>query len=149
MLVRRSDVSFRFSIQRESRVTGAKAISSSVAGRGPGSIRLRTKRWYSGVQVDPGRAGFQREAGAISDSRLTLRGPVRRSSIAAIDRRQLSAAMVRSASLMVTCMSFSASRNVVVETGGPTSGDVPNAGGVPGVVLVWGVVFWVSPRQAA
>src|SRR5438477_10325805 len=46
--------------------------------------------------------------------------------------RQLDAAISRSAALISTCASFSACANVAGETGGPTSGDVPNAGGAPG-----------------
>ena len=131
-------------------MTGAYAIASSLAGSAPGSILVRTNRSRSGVHAFPGSTGFQRVAGAISGSRLTFRGPVRRSSIAAIDRRQLSAAIARSVSLRVTCMSFSASRKVAGETRGPTSGSVPKAGGAPGVALVWdAAVVFGSPRHAA
>jgi|SRR5690348_4086943 hypothetical protein len=48
--------------------------------------------------------------------------------------RQLPAAVWRSAGLSSNCTSFSASAKVDVETGGPASGDVPKAGGAPGVV---------------
>ena len=44
IFVSRSDVSFFVSIQRESLVTGANAISSSLAGTGPGSDLVRLKR---------------------------------------------------------------------------------------------------------
>src|SRR6266705_3244387 len=47
-------------------------------------------------------------------------------------RRQVLAAMLRSAGLSSICTSFSASAKVSVETAGPTSGPVPNAGGAPG-----------------
>jgi hypothetical protein len=58
---------------------------------------------------------------------------VRRSSSGASDRRQDSAAICRSASVIVTCASFSASTNVAGVTGGPDNGPVPNVGGAPGV----------------
>src|SRR6185312_1758828 len=50
--------------------------------------------------------------------------------------RQFPAASARSASLICTCTSFSASANVATETSGPTGGAVPNAGGAPGVADV-------------
>src|SRR5579871_4408099 len=46
--------------------------------------------------------------------------------------RQFPAASWRSAALIGNCTSFSACSNVAGETGGPTSGEVPNAGGAPG-----------------
>ena len=71
--------------------------------------------------------------------------------------RQLPTAIVRSASVIVTCASFSASANVVADTSGPTAGAVLNAGGAPGVACVAGVAepgvegeaFSDSPRHAA
>src|SRR5215831_3914659 len=45
--------------------------------------------------------------------------------------RQLSAACYRSSGFSSNWSSFSASAKVPVETGGPTSGDVPKAGGAP------------------
>src|SRR6185295_19031410 len=77
--------------------------------------------------------GFHRVAGATSGSIVTLRGPTRRSSSGAIDRRQLAAAISRSAGVIVTCASFSASAKVDGATGGPETGPVPNVGGAPGV----------------
>src|SRR5438128_874464 len=83
--------------------------------------------------VCPGSTGFHRVAGASSDSNVTFRGPVRRSRLDAIEVRQLAAAMLRSAVVIVTCASFSASAKVDGETSGPTAGAVPNVGGAPGV----------------
>src|SRR5215831_13103924 len=45
--------------------------------------------------------------------------------------RQLVAACWRSSGFSSNWFSFSASAKVAIETGGPTSGDVPNAGGAP------------------
>ena len=78
-------------------------------------------------------AGFHRVAGATFGSSAILRGPTRRSSSGAIDRGQLAAAISRSAALIVTCASRSASLNVDGETGGPDTGPVPKVGGAPGV----------------
>jgi hypothetical protein len=104
----------------------------------------------AGPAVIPARTGFHCVAGASAGSNGTFRGPVRRSSIAAIDRRHVAAAIVRSASVIVTCTNFSASANVAGETAGPTSGAVPNVGGAPGVEDVDGTDdFCSSPRQAA
>ena len=49
-------------------------------------------------------------------------------------RCQVEAAMSRSAGVIVTCASFSASANVADDTGGPDTGPVPNVGGAPAVV---------------
>src|SRR5216683_7989382 len=131
MLVRRSDVSLRVSIQRDSRVTGANAMSSSRAGSGPGSILLRTNRLRSGPADLPGSAASQWDQGANSASSATLRGPTRRSYSGAIALRQLAAASLRSASCNSTWTSFSASAKVSGDTSGPTGGAVAKAGGVP------------------
>src|SRR5215470_14127128 len=61
-------------------------------------------------------------------------------------RRQLSAAMLRSASVICTCTILSASAKLVMETSGPTSGPVPKAGGSPGGKLL---AVWLWPRRAA
>src|SRR6185503_10897090 len=133
MLVRRVDVSFFDWIQCESCATVANAIASSVAGSGPGSVVLRTKRSRAGFASLPIVSGFHRDAGCTASAIATLRGPVRRSMSDAIAVRQLSAATFRSASVIATRASFSASANVVVVTGGPAPGPVLNAGGAPGV----------------
>ena len=78
-------------------------------------------------------SGFQRVAGATVSGSATFRGPVRRSIDGASDRRQLPAAWVRSAGVIVTCTSRSASSNVAAVTSGPTPGAVPKVGGAPGV----------------
>ena len=96
---------------------------------------LRTNRSRAGPAVTPGSSGFQRVAGASVGSSATLRGPVRRSSSGAIDVRQLAAAILRCASVIVTCTSFSASANVAGVTSGPTAGAVPNVGGAPATGL--------------
>src|SRR5277367_1571482 len=49
-----------------------------------------------------------------------------------MELRQLLAACARSASVISTRTSFSASANVAGETSGPTGGAVPKADGVPG-----------------
>ncbi len=54
--------------------------------------------------------------------------------------RQLPAAWARSFSVRGYWTSFSASAKVAVVTSGPTAGEVPKAGGAPGVVGVAG--FW-------
>src|SRR5579884_2122321 len=135
MFVRRVDVSLRDSIQRESCVTGANAMSASLDGSGPGSLAVRTKRSRAGLKSFPIQSGFHRDAGGtpMESGSEILRGPVRRSSSDAIAVRQLSAAIFRSASVIVTCASFSASTKVPGETGGPAPGPVLNAGGAPGV----------------
>jgi hypothetical protein len=58
-----------------------------------------------------------------------VRGPTLRSSIDAIDDRHDRAAISRSAGVIVTCTSFSASAKVAGETSGPAAGAVPNVGG--------------------
>src|SRR5690242_5783990 len=133
MFVSRSEEIAFFSIHRDRLVTGAYAMSTSFDGSGPGSMVLRTNRSRAGAECSPGSVGFQSVAGATSGSSATFRGPTRRSSSGAIDFRQLAAATSRSAALIVTCASFSASANVAGETAGPDSGPVPKAGGAPGV----------------
>ena len=61
-------MSCRVSIQRERRVTGAKAMSSSFGGSGPGSTRVRTNWSRGGPAVWPGSTGFQTVAGASPSS---------------------------------------------------------------------------------
>src|SRR5258708_35672116 len=53
--------------------------------------------------------------------------------------RQLPAACARSLSVRGNWTSFSASAKVLVVTSGPTAGEVPKAGGAPGVDGVAGV----------
>ena len=130
-------------------MTGANAISASLVGSGPGSFVLRMNLSTLGPTVCPGNTGFHRVAGAIVDSSTTFRGPVRRSSIDAIDLRQLSAAMLRSESVIVTCASFSASANVAGETSGPTAGAVPNVGGAPGGGPLAALLSSLLPWHAA
>ena len=123
MFVSRSDVSLRCSIQRDSCVTGAKAMSASF-----GRQRRRRRPCCARSDRAPGpiarprSTGFQRVAGATSASSATLRGPTRRSSNGAIDVRQLAAAISRSAGVIVTCTSFSASAKVAGDTAGPDTG---------------------------
>src|SRR5262245_29265796 len=138
MFVRRSDVSFFCSIQRDNTVTGAYAMSASFAGSGGTALVLRRKRSRVGAPVRPGKEGFQCDAGASSGASATLRGPVRRSTYGAMVLRQVDAAISRSAGVMLTCSSFSASANVEGVTCGPTPGAVPNATGAPGVLCVAG-----------
>ena len=77
-----------------------------------------------------------------------LRGPVRRSRYGASDCRHESAACCRSAGVIVTCISRSASANVAGVTSGPDPVPVPNVGGAPGVTGVCEFVGGVL-RQAA
>jgi hypothetical protein len=126
-------VSCRDSIHRDSRVTGANAIASSDEGSGASSAFDRTKRSRAGEAGMPGSIGFQSVAGASAAAMATFRGPVRRSRYGAIDCRHEPAACCRSAGVIVTCMSFSASANVAGVTSGPEPAPVPNVGGAPGV----------------
>src|ERR1700683_1068024 len=107
-------------------------MSSSLAGNGPGSPVLRTKRSCAGPAWWPGRTGSQRDHGATVDSIATLCGPVRRSYTDARLVRQLDAAWARSGADISICTSFSASVKVATDTSGPAGGEVPNAGGAPG-----------------
>jgi hypothetical protein len=79
MSVSRSEVICRDSIQRESCVTGAKAIASSDAGSGALSAVDRTNRSRGGPGGIPGSMGFHSIAGVSVAAIATLRGPVRRS----------------------------------------------------------------------
>ncbi len=108
-------------------------MSSSLAGSGPGSACERTKRSRRSGTVTPASAGFQTNPGATSGAIATVRGPVRRSSIAAMDFRHDAAICSRSRSVIVTWTSFSASAKVEGETSGPACVMVPKVGGAPGV----------------
>src|SRR6266567_4412181 len=133
MFVSLSDVSFRDSIHLDSCVTGAKAIASSDEGSWALSAFDLTNRSLDVDAAMPGSMGFQSVAGASVGAIVTLRGPVRRSRYWASDVRHVSAACCRSASVIVTCISFSAAANVAGETAGPEPAPVPNVGGAPGV----------------
>src|SRR5437870_4974926 len=133
MLVSLSDVSFRDSIHLDNCVTGAKAIASSEPGNAALSAFDLTNRARDDDAAMPGSIGFQRVAGASAGAIVNFRGPVRRSRYCASDVRHVSAACCRSASVIVTCISFSASANVAGETAGPEPAPVPNVGGAPGV----------------
>ena len=84
------DDSFLVSIQRESCVRGANAMSASFDGSGA-SIFDRTSRSFD-TTVFPIADGSQRDAGDTPGSIATLRGPVRRSYRNAIALRQFPAA---------------------------------------------------------
>src|SRR5436190_24326823 len=112
---------------------GAKAMSASLDGSGTSEDADLTKRSVVATAGYLVVSGVQRVAGASVSSSARLRGPVRRSSRAASDVRQLRDAISRCAGVMVTCISFSASANVAGVTSGPTGGAVLNAGGAPGV----------------
>ena len=124
-------------------------MSSSFAGSGSALPVVRTNRLRAGPTVSPGRIGFHTVAGASVSSSAILRGPVRRSSSAAMDVRQLLDAISRWAAVIVTCSSFSASAKVAGVTSGPTGGAVLNAVGAPGVDWLAVVDCGSSPRQAA
>src|SRR6266511_3727809 len=133
MSVSRCDVSVRDSIHLESCVTGAKAIASSDDGSGPAAAVDRTNRSREDPAAMPGSTGFQSMPGESVGAMVTFRGPVRRSRYGASDWRHESAACCRSAGVIVTCISFSASANVAGDTAGPAVGPEPNVGGAPGV----------------
>jgi hypothetical protein len=107
--------------------------AASLVGSATRLLVLRTNLSTAGPEPGPANTGFHNVAGAVSASISTLRGPTRRSSSGAIDRRQLSAAISRSAALIVTWASFSASAKVAADTAGPEAGAVANVGGAPGV----------------
>src|SRR5262245_32382355 len=114
MLVSRSDVSLFDSIHLDSCVTGANAMASSDDGSGEPSGFERTNRSradpYAGT---PGIIGSHSVAGASVATIATFLGPVRRSRYGAIALRHDSTACCRSAGVIVTCISFSASAKVV------------------------------------
>src|SRR3982750_457512 len=124
-------------------------MAASFDGSGAASPAVRTNRSRAGPLGTPLIAGFHCVAGASSGASATLRGPARRSSSGAIDRRQFAAAMSRSGALIVVCISFSASSNVAAETGGPDSGPAPKVGGAPGVGGGEAGVVVCSPPHAA
>src|SRR4029450_12410464 len=129
MLVRRSDVSAFRSIQRDSGVTDANAMSASFAGSRIDSPALRTNLIDVGTAYPTSKAGFHRVAGATSGVIEIERGPVLRSRSGAIERGQLDAAIWRSADVIVTRASFSASSKVDADTGGTDTGPVTSGGG--------------------
>src|SRR5581483_3730738 len=106
-------------------------MASSDDGSGAPSAFDRTNRSRDGNTASPGSIGFQSVAGASVASIATFRGPVRRSRYGASDWRHESAACWRSAGVIVTCTSFSASANVADVTTGPEPVPVPNVGGAP------------------
>src|SRR5215475_13240289 len=124
-------------------------MSSSDDGSAAPSALDRTN--LSGVDsaVTPGSAGFQSVAGASVSAIFTLRGPVRRSRYCARDWRHEPAACCRSAGVIVTCISLSASANVCDVTSGPEPAPVPNVGGAPAVVGVDGALFGVAELRQA
>ena len=124
-------------------------MSLSDDGSGLGSALDLTKRSADVGAVRPGSIGFQSVAGASLSTIVILRGPVRRSRYGASDWRHESAACWRSAGVIVTCISFSASANVAGVTGGPAPAPVPHVGGAPAVVDVDCELFvGESVRQA-
>jgi hypothetical protein len=153
MFVSRVEVSCFDSIHRESIVTGANAIASSVDGRTMVLLVLRTNRSRDGPVAMPGSIGFQSEPGASAAARASFLGPVRRSRYGVIEPRHESLACCRCAGVIVTCTSFSASANVAGVTGGPEPAAVPNVGGAPGagVPAAEGVCagFWPSRHAPA
>ena len=110
--------------------TRSRRLSTAAARRRPSSARIDRA---TAAPAMPGSIGFQSVAGASVSAIATFRGPVRRSRYGASDRRHESAACCRSAGVIVTCISFSASANVAGVTAGPEPAPVPNVGGAPGV----------------
>src|SRR5262245_15793359 len=129
MFVSRSEVIWRDWIHLDNWVTGAKAIASSDEGNGAPSDFERANRSRKGSTVIPGNIGFQSVAGTSVSASATFLGPVRRSRYWASDVRHESAACCRSAGVIVTCVSFSASAKVAGVTIGPAPGPVPKVGG--------------------
>ena len=132
--VSRSEVSWRVSIQRESCVTGANAMSSSRCGQRPGiglaadeSIALRHRLSC------PAAPGSQRDAGESVASSATLcaaRFAARRAPPwSCANCRPLARARRRSSPPAPT---FPLRRKCRAKPTGPTGGAVPNAEGVPG-----------------
>src|SRR5262245_40758072 len=111
-------------------------MSSSDDGSAAPPVLDRTKRSSEGDAVRPGSVGVQSVAGASVYAIATFRGPVRRSRYCASDWRHEVAACSRSACVIVTCISLSASANVADVTSGPEPAPVPNVGGAPAVVGV-------------
>src|SRR5262245_23748337 len=109
-------------------------MSSSDDGSAAPSVLDRTNRSGKAGAVSPGIAGFQTVAGASVSDIATFLGPVRRSRYCASDWRHEPAAWRRSAGVIVTCISLSASANVAAVTSGPEPAPVPNVGGAPAVV---------------
>src|SRR5215475_3083049 len=109
-------------------------MSSSDDGGAAPSALDRTNRSGADCAVTPGSAGFQIVAGGSVSAIATFRGPVRRSRYCASDWRHEAAACCRSACVIVTCISLSASANVAGVTSGPEPAPVPNVGGAPAVV---------------
>src|SRR5215470_778892 len=126
MFVSRSEVIWRDWIHLDNWVTGAKAIASSDEGNGAPSDFDRTNRSRKAGAVIAGSIGFQSVAGISGSASATFLGPVRRSRYWASDVRHESAACCRSASVIVTCINFSASKKVAGVTTGPAPGPVPN-----------------------
>src|SRR5262249_29208329 len=116
--------------------TGANAMWSADDGSAATTDLDRTNRSGAGGVVRPGSAGFQMVAGASVSAIATFRGPVRRSRYCASDWRHEPAACCRSAGVIVTCISLSASANVCVVTSGPEPAPVPKVDGAPAVVGV-------------
>ena len=135
MAVSRSDVSCRDSIQRDSCVTGANASRVVCGGQRRARRRFeRTKRSRDDRPRDSRQHRIPERGRRVGRRRCaTLRGPVRRSRYGAIDCRHESAACWRSAGVIVTCISFSASAKVAGVNAGPEPAPVPNVGGAPGV----------------
>jgi hypothetical protein len=150
MFVSRSEVSCRDSIHLDSRVTGANAMSSSDEGSGaPSSFDRTNLSVEGGDDTAPAAPGSRAWRARPPSSMATFRGPVRRSRYGAIDVRHESAACWRSAGVIVTCISFSASAKVAGVTTGPEPRPVPNVGGAPAVVgAVCGPVGGASLRHA-
>src|ERR1700723_2506893 len=146
MRVSRSELSCLLSIQRESWVTVANAMSSSLAGRETPSAWLRTNRSCATPFFTPGIIGSHFVAGDNDDSSVSFRGPTLRSYTDASVLRHVEAAIARSESVSGNWTSFSASEKVVSETSGPNAGPEPNAGGAPAGSFDRS---WAGMRQAA
>src|SRR3954462_7691737 len=110
-------------------------MASSEDGSGAVSAALafdRTNRSRDGDTARPGSTGFQIVPGESVGAIATFLGPVRRSRYGAGACRHESAACCRSAGVIVTCISFSASANVAGVTAGPGPSPPPQGGGAPG-----------------
>ncbi len=132
MRVNLSELICRFSIQRDSCATGAKAMSASFDGR-EAFDSLRTNLSCEGPACRPGIIGSHRVAGATVGSSGNFRGPTsplvdRRKSVGS---RSPPPSRARPAAVETAPASPLAAK-VSTETSGPNAGPAPKAGGAPG-----------------
>src|SRR5271156_1495045 len=118
MRVSLSELSCLLSIQRESWVTVAKAMSSSLAGIETPSAWLRTNRSCATPYFTPGIIGPHFVAGDHEDSAVSFRGPTLRSYTDASVLRHVEATIARTETVCGNWTSFSALEKAVSESSG-------------------------------